>query len=482
MEEPVEPTTVRQPSMCLRHHIHFTNQNIAQVSYRGVDISFEPHDENTLIASTFETSTRRKQRVDLVWKDLCFTVPVKAKKEKKKKDFTDFESSSSAEKKVDQVPAGHREILRNVSGAVRAGTMLAVMGSSGAGKTSLLNLLAGRITTSKGATATGSVYVNNEPRDYHKFKKLAAYVLQDDDMFTELTVEEQLKYAALLRLPADMSREKKLLRVEKVIQELGLGKVKSTQIGNQIVRGISGGEKKRVNIGTELVTDPSCLFLDEPTTGLDSFNALNVMTSLRHLASNGRTVISTIHQPRSSIFALFDQLCLLSEGRVMYFGPAKDAVPYFAGLSFRSPAQFNPADFFLDLLSIDPRSLDREANTKARVQYLGDKFESYKEPVSIDATPDVEGAGGEIEGEERDVHLRDRAFQSTWLNEFWVLCTRAVKLAFRERVANIARFGQVIFFSVILGLIWLQNGNDEDVLPRLSLQGVLFFIIINQGK
>lgn len=362
--------------------------------------------------------------------------------------------------------------------------MLAVMGSSGAGKTSLLNLLAGRVSTSKGAKASGSVFLNGEARNYNKFRKLAAYVLQDDDMFAELTVEEQLTYAALLRLPSSMPREKKLMRVQKIIQELGLGKVKDTMIGSQIVRGISGGERKRVNIGTELVTNPSLLFLDEPTTGLDSFNALNVMTALRQLALNGRTIISTIHQPRSSIFALFDQLCLLSEGRVMYFGPAKDAVAYFSALNFKSPSQFNPADFFLDLLSVDPRSAEREANTKARVEYLGDRYAAQATPIAIEApgVPDMEAPPVEEENDSNDkVQLRETMFQTNWFNEFRVLCTRALKLAFRERAANGARLGQVIFFSILLGLIWLNNGRKESLPERQSLAGVLFFIVINQS-
>ncbi|KAI0561378.1 hypothetical protein FGB62_85g11 [Gracilaria domingensis] len=340
-------------------------------------------------------SARQAERVDLVWKGLTFTVPVKLAKTPKSEIPTHLDDN-------DQFSAREKVILRSISGEARAGTMLAVMGSSGAGKTSLLNLLAGRVSTSKGAKATGAVYLNGEPRNYNKFRKLAAYVIQDDDMFAELTVQEQLTYAALLRLPASMPKEKKLMRVQKVIQELGLGKVKDTMIGNQIVRGISGGERKRVNIGTELVTNPSLLFLDEPTTGLDSFNALNVMTALRQLASNGRTIISTIHQPRSSIFALFDQLCLLSEGRVMYFGPAKEAVDYFSALNFRSPSQFNPADFFLDLLSIDPRSVEREANTQARVSYLGDMYAKQAKPIAIEATPDPEvGVNGEGDSVEK---------------------------------------------------------------------------------
>lgn len=369
-------------------------------------------------------------------------------------------------------------------------------------------MLAGRINSTKGAKATGEVLVNGQKRNYNDFRKLAAYVLQDDNMFAELTVEEQLTYAALLRLPPSMSREKKLMRVNRVIQELGLSKVRNTMVGNDLVRGISGGERKRVNIGTELVTDPALLFLDEPTTGLDSFNALNVMSTLRHLASNGRTVVSTIHQPRSSIFALFDQLCLLSEGRVMYFGPAKEAIDYFSRLNFKSPSNFNPADFFLDLLSIDPRSPEREASTKARVNFLGDKHvekEIIPEPLmvthghggmgtagSTSQQHDIETGDAHAEKAQQqegllhpldsnDVHadLKDRDYQSNWINEFVVLCNRAFKLAVRERAANGARFGQVVFFSIILGLIWLRKGDEDQ--RTVTLPGILFFVIINQA-
>lgn len=239
----------------------------------GVNIAFDPHQQDALhLDHQNETSSRRKATVDLVWKDLRFVVPQRSSKQKDQTTQPDSANVESSELKPEP---NEKVILHGMSGYVRAGTMLAVMGSSGAGKTTLLNLLAGRMTSSKGARATGEVYVNGEARDYSKFKKLSAYVLQDDDMFAELTVQEQITYAALLRLPSDMPKDKKLLRVQRVIQELGLAKVKNTMIGNQIVRGVSGGERKRVNIGTELVTDPSLLFLDEPTTG----ESLNTKTN-----------------------------------------------------------------------------------------------------------------------------------------------------------------------------------------------------------
>lgn len=454
----------------------------SQVAHNGVDISYDPTDNDVLLTKEGETSTRRHVSVDLVWKNLSFTVP--------------------APKKGKGGEPTSKTILHSISGSVRAGTMLAVMGSSGAGKTSLLNLLAGRITSTKGAKASGAMLVNGQPRDYRQFRKLAAYVLQDDDMFAELTVEEQLTYAALLRLPASMPREKKIMRVNGVIQELGLSKVRTTMVGSQLVRGISGGERKRLNIGTELVTDPALLFLDEPTTGLDSFNALNVMSSLRQLASNGRTVVSTIHQPRSSIFALFDQLCLLSEGRVMYFGPARDAVAYFSALRFRSPINFNPADFFLDLLSIDPRSPQREEATKARVAYLGDKYSAQATPIDVpdeddflhvetgektepvDANVDTDAGAGDkgTQAPRLDtVQLADRDYQSSWMTQVFTLMNRSFKLAFREKAANGARLGQNIFFGILLGLIWLRNASDSADIVKTSIPGILFFIVINQA-
>lgn len=435
--------------------------------YDGRDISFEPALEEPSFADLARQKMRKSaspysaRPCDLQWSELTFAVP--------------------------QKPGGNgdngdnlKTVLHPMSGTVHAGQMLAVMGSSGAGKTSLLNLLAGRVASSKAAVANGAVFVNGEPRDYSRFKQLSAYVLQDDDMFAELTVREQITYAATLRLPREMPCSAKLARVERVIQELGLSKVRDARIGSAVQRGISGGERKRVAIATELVTDPSLLFLDEPTTGLDSFNALNVMQTLRLLASSGRTVISTIHQPRSSIFSLFDQLLLLSEGRVMYHGPASDAVPYFDSLNFRSPTRFNPADFFLDLLTIDLRSPHKEAITRARISFIGDNFDASAPPPPPPTAPtDVtEGVSEYVD----DVHEpQNRRFQNSWLTELAVLTGRSVRLAMRQRMAIKVRFFQVLFFSVLLGLLWLNNGQDTDLKSRMSITGVLFFIVINQS-
>lgn len=156
-------------------------------------------------------------------------------------------------------------------------------------------------------------------------------------MYSFLTVFETLMLSAHFFLPSETSDKQKEELVLSVIAELGLKKVKDTLIGNAKVRGVSGGERKRVSIGVQLLVDPAVLFLDEPTSGLDAFQAQAVMSSMKDLAQSNRLVITVIHQPRSSIYQLFDRMLILSEGYSMYFGPAVDAVEYFAQFGFRCP-------------------------------------------------------------------------------------------------------------------------------------------------
>lgn len=145
-------------------------------------------------------------------------------------------------------------------------------------------------------------------------------------MLGTLTVRETLTYSALLRLPNSMSREEVKGIVEGTIMEMGLQDCADRQIGNWQMRGISGGEKKRVSIALEILIRPCLLFLDEPTSGLDSAAAFFIIQAIKNLARDGRTVISSIHQPSSEVFALFDDLYLLSGGETVYFGEAKMAI------------------------------------------------------------------------------------------------------------------------------------------------------------
>ncbi|PWN48384.1 hypothetical protein IE53DRAFT_200044 [Violaceomyces palustris] len=249
---------------------------------------------------------------------------------------------------------GQKALLENNSGSVKPGEVLAIVGASGAGKTTFLDLLARR---NKRGTSSGTVLVNGRTIADNDFKRIVGWVDQEDLLMETLTVYETVLYSALLRLPRDMSLEAKKFRTLETMQELGILGIKDSRIGGSGVgggakagRGISGGEKRRVSIACELVTSPSILFCDEPTSGLDAYNAFNVIQSLVTLAkSYNRTVVFSIHQPRSNIVALFDRLLLLAEGRTVYSGPFSKCGQYFAEVGHPCPPGFNIADFLIDL-------------------------------------------------------------------------------------------------------------------------------------
>lgn len=242
-----------------------------------------------------------------------------------------------------------RQILYDVQGAVRPGELLAIMGASGAGKTTFLDILARK---NKRGTAKGDFYVNGEKINDADYRSVIGFVDQEDTLLATLTVHETILESALLRLPKDMSRNAKEKRVEDVEKQLGISHIRHQTIGSEegSGRGISGGEKRRVGIACELVTSPSILFLDEPTSGLDAYNAFNVVECLIDLVKTyNRTVVFTIHQPRSNIVALFDQLILLARGQVVYSGPFGSCQSYFDGIGYTCPPGFNIADYLVDL-------------------------------------------------------------------------------------------------------------------------------------
>ncbi|KAJ5579692.1 ABC transporter G family member [Penicillium hispanicum] len=242
-----------------------------------------------------------------------------------------------------------KEILSGIQGASTPGQITAIMGASGAGKTTFLDILARK---NKRGTVNGHFYVNGKRISDSDFKNMVGFVDQEDTMLSTLTVHETILTSALLRLPRDMSRVAKEQRVLEVEKQLGIYHIKDQLIGSEEGkgRGISGGEKRRVGIACELVTSPSILFLDEPTSGLDAFNAFNVVECLVTLARTyNRTVIFTIHQPRSNIVALFDRLVLLANGHTVYSGPFSTCQTYFDRLGYSCPPGFNIADYLVDL-------------------------------------------------------------------------------------------------------------------------------------
>ncbi|KAM3247248.1 ABC transporter G family member 11 [Capsicum annuum] len=273
-----------------------------------------------------------------------------------------------------------QNVLEGLTGYAEPGTFTALMGPSGSGKSTLLDALSGRLASN--AFLSGRVLLNG--RKANLSFGTAAYVTQDDTLIGTLTVRETISYSAQLRLPDRMPWLEKRTLIESTIIEMGLQDCADTVIGNWHLRGISGGEKRRVSIALEILMRPRLLFLDEPTSGLDSASAFFVTQTLRGLSRDGRTVIASIHQPSSEVFELFDRLYLLSGGKTVYFGQASEAYEFFAQAGFPCPALRNPSDHFLRCINSD---FDKVKATLKGSMKL--RFESNEDPLDKTTTAEA---------------------------------------------------------------------------------------------
>ncbi|KAJ2488186.1 hypothetical protein IWW37_004967 [Coemansia sp. RSA 2050] len=366
-----------------------------------------------------------------------------------------------------------RPILNGITGEARAGEAIAIIGSSGAGKTTLLNALSGRIV---GGRLSGQILFRGAKRHPGSFKRVTAYVQQDDLMHPLLTVQETLAYASKLRLPnSQYTAERKAERVNTVIRQLRLEGARNTKIGDAATRGVSGGERKRVSIGTELLTDPSLLFLDEPTSGLDSNSSELVVELVKKISvDQGIATLMTIHQPSARIFNIFDKVILLSQGRVVYFGPTSTAIEYFSSIGYQCPMHENPADYFIDLMTLDYRSDDALARSKAQVRQLADRFSEYEARQATDSgsekPPSISGKGVEVSGE---LDLP----RNNWFSEYSTLARRDWANARRNVPFLMGQITQSVFMALLIGFMFFYLKKDSvSVQNRL---GVLFIIAVN---
>lgn len=359
-----------------------------------------------------------------------------------------------------------RFLLNNLSGEAKPGRLLAIMGPSGSGKTTLLNVLAGQLVASPRLHLSGLLEFNGQPRANKPYK--FAYIRQDDLFFSQLTVRETLSLAAELQLSEDYSVDEREKYVNNLLFKLGLVSCAETRVGDAKVRGISGGEKKRLSLACELIASPSVIFADEPTTGLDAFQAEKVMETLRQLAEDGHTVICSIHQPRGSVYYKFDDILLLAEGALVYSGPAREEpLAYFSKFGYSCPDHVNPAEFLADLISIDYSSAESVYSSHKRIDSLVESFSQQSSEI-LYATP-LTRREISRNGKKLDKRAAVRS-KGGWWRQFWLLLKRAWLQASRDGPTNKVRVNMSIASAIIFGSVfWRMGRSQTSIQDRMGL-------------
>ena len=362
-----------------------------------------------------------------------------------------------------------KTILNDVSVGLPSGSLTAIIGASGSGKTSMLNVMSQRMS--------GSRLRHSGTTSYNGNLKLSsvrsAYVMQQDVLLPTLTVRETLQYSADLRLPPPTTFKERRLIVEEVILELGLKECADTRIGNNDHRGCSGGEKRRTSLGVQLLANPSVLFLDEVTTGLDAASAFQLVKTLKYLARKGRTIIITIHQPRSEIWGLFDHLILLAGGSPIYTGPANMCLQYFDKLGHALPPFVNPAEHLIDLAAVDSRSPALEEISLARVERLK---QAWKASPGSRIDPEINeksipAAVIEPQSPANGLNLFGRQIR--------VQTLRTLKTTLRDPLGMTGSFIQVFSMAILTG--WIFYGLDGSLAGIRSREGALYTAAALQG-
>ncbi|KAJ4729674.1 ABC transporter-like [Melia azedarach] len=339
-------------------------------------------------------------------------------------------------------------ILKNVNCEARPGEIMAIVGPSGAGKTTMLEILAGMIPLSR---VSGCVLVNEQPMNVTQFRRVSGYVTQEEVLFPLLTVQETLMYSARLRLHGELNRATN--RVSELLKELGLEHVANVRIGGESSRGISGGEKRRVSIGLDLVHDPAVLLIDEPTSGLDSASAINVASLLKYMAvKQGKTIVLTIHQPGFRILELFDQILLLSNGTVLHHGSVHllEHRLRFAGHSI--PRNVNVLEFAIEMT--EAMVIDTEESEIEDTDIEGEFEHTRKTPVLV------------------NVAETKKYYSNPPIKEVMILVQRFSSNICRTKQLFAARILQSLLAGIVLGTIFMNANNDP---TRLKLQTQIGF-------
>ncbi|EDV34941.1 uncharacterized protein Dana_GF22478 [Drosophila ananassae] len=368
------------------------------------------------------------------------------------------------------IPAPRKHLLKNVCGVAYPGELLAVMGSSGAGKTTLLNALAFRSPQGIQVSPSGMRLLNGQPVDAKEMQARCAYVQQDDLFIGSLTAREHLIFQAMVRMPRHLSYRQRVARVDQVIQELSLSKCQNTIIGVPgRVKGLSGGERKRLAFASEALTDPPLLICDEPTSGLDSFTAHSVVQVLKKLSQKGKTVILTIHQPSSELFELFDKILLMAEGRVAFLGTPSEAVDFFSYVGAQCPTNYNPADFYVQVLAVVP---GREIESRDRIAKICDNFAISKVARDMEQLLATKNLTQPLEQRENGY-----TYKATWFMQFRAVLWRSWLSVLKEPLLVKVRLIQTTMVAILIGLIFL--GQQLTQVGVMNINGAIFLFLTN---
>ncbi|XP_055683541.1 ATP-binding cassette sub-family G member 1 isoform X2 [Lutzomyia longipalpis] len=413
-------------------------------------------------------------------------------------------------------------ILKEVSGRLRSKELTAIMGPSGAGKSTLLNILSGYKTTN----IEGSITMNGKERNLSLFRKYSAYIMQDNQLHANLTVEEAMTVAANLKLSSKKSKTEKSLVIREILDTLGLQDHRTT-----MTRNLSGGQKKRLSIALELVNNPPVMFFDEPTSGLDSSTCFQCINLLKMLARGGRTIICTIHQPSARLFEMFDQLYTLADGQCVYQGSTKQLVPFLSTLGLECPSYHNPASYVIEVscgehgdhtrklvsgilngkrdIRTELDFIDRKNDAssalvkvhtkknvnKNDVQNVGEKFaenlnangngviktninndiakESTTVSIPIDIDKELDVNSALLPDEMLEATENPARYATTMFHQFWVVLKRTLLFSRRDWTLMYLRLFAHVMVGFLIGALYYDIGNDGAKV--LSNLGFLFF-------
>ncbi|KAJ6775153.1 ABC TRANSPORTER G FAMILY MEMBER 5 [Salix purpurea] len=418
----------------------------------------------------------KKQGCEIEAMGITYKISTK-KREHPFKIFTKKQEINQDPKQVinlEEASPGAKHVLKDVFCKAKPWEILAIVGPSGAGKSSLLEILAGKLTPQN-----GTIFVNQNPIDKARFKRISGYVTQKDTLFPLLTVEETLMFSARLRLRLPQAQLSS--SVKSLMKELGLDHVAMTRVGDDRIRGISGGERRRVSIGVDAIHDPEVLILDEPTSGLDSTSALQIIDMLKAMAeTRGRTIILSIHQPGFRIVKLFNSILMMANGSVLHHGTVDQLVVNMRTMGMQLPIHVNAVEFAIESIEtiqqqrkVLQKDMQPQVQTKPQQKKLEEVGEGRSGKFTLQQLfQQSKVVDEEIISVEFDFPL---GFANSRLQETLILTHRFSKNIFRTKELFACRTIQMLISGLVLGSIFYNL--KDDLVGAEERVGLFAFIL-----